>query len=37
MLIGYFRDQKLHMIYGNLHHRENIEIKNDDLLVYIKI
>ena len=37
MLIGYFREKKLHMIYGNLHLKERIEIQKDDLLIYIKI
>ncbi len=37
MLIGYFRNKKLHMIYGNLHTKEKIELYHDDLLIYIKI
>ena len=37
MLIGYFRNKKLSMIYGNLHQKEKIEIQKDDLLIYIKI
>lgn len=37
MLIGYFRNNELNMIYGNLHTKEKIEIQAEDLLVYIKI
>lgn len=37
MLIGYFRNKMLNMIYGNLHTKEKIDIQAEDLLIYIKI
>lgn len=37
MLIGYFRNKTLNMIYGNLHTKEKIDIQAEDLLIYIKI
>jgi len=37
MMIGFFRGQKLHMIYGNLHHEESLSIQEDDFIVFIKI
>lgn len=37
MLIGYFRNKMLNIIYGNLHTKEKIDIQAEDLLIYIKI
>ncbi len=37
MLMGYFRNNKLQMIYGNLNAKRAIDILSDDQLVYIKI
>ncbi len=37
MLMGYFRNKKLHMIYGDLNQKQPVEILKDDLLVYIKL
>jgi hypothetical protein len=37
MLFGYFRDQKLELIYGNLNLRQEVSLREDDLLVLIKI
>jgi hypothetical protein len=37
MLFGYFREQKLNLIYGDLNKTQEVVIDKDDLLVLIKI
>lgn len=37
MVIGYFRNNKLYMLYGNLHRNQDFIIESDDVLVFIKI
>ena len=37
MLIGYYKDEKLSMIYGDLHQKSNLSINRDDLLVFTYI
>jgi DNA-binding cell septation regulator SpoVG len=37
MIIGYLRDEELIIIEGDLHNKETIEIREDDLLVMIKL
>jgi len=37
MLIGYYNDEELTMIYGDLHQKSNLSINHDDLLVFTYI
>lgn len=37
MLFGYFREQKLQLIYGDLNERQEVNIREDDFLVLIKM